>query len=909
MSPDLARRATLPALLVAGSLSAFVVAGDGCSGGSDAPGTPPGVHGVAVPTSLDPRLPSTTGATALVLDAMPMQLVLPEVHGGDDGAIRTHFVLTGIGQDLQRESKLNGLFHVTAELPFRIPRGQRRFAPEGMVVKVNGKPVSFTAENPTEATTAGWRVAHERLDVVHPKEFDTVEIDHPGIVSSYARLDWAQAHAAGTAPEAFVRFGMSDGPTSREGLLLPAPSSATWSGITLPAGARFEAFLSLAPTPVTRASDGAEAVLELVDANGTTELGRLAIPGDTTSFLAWDLDLSAHAGTTGDLVLRTLPGATATDDYVFVGAPVVHGTPTGDVRRVIVIGVDTFRPDHLGMYGYDRDTSPALDAWARTAVVFDKAWTPAPRTRPSFRTATTGRLPLDAVCAENIGAVFDRAGYATAGIVANIHLNPRFGFDDGFDYWHLDGEMKANEQVDQAIAWLDDNRDRDSYLFLHVMDPHIFYVAPDPYGSRFEDTLDPLPQGQHLPPRFNRSMVYRWMKQNKLSPAQREHIAARYDGEIAFTTDELGRFLTHVDSLPGKTLVVLHSDHGEEFWEHDGFEHNHQVYEETVHGVLVIKPPGGTGVDGARSPVLTSLQDLGPTLFDLAGLTDTPPTDGVSLAPALRGQPMDDERAIPVGHLRYEQERWGVVWHGHKYILFPGTGKEELYDLAADPAEQHDLSATVDTTPYWQQLAASHHIDVGPGWRVSVDLKRDAVAVLQLPAIPLGADVLDPEAITHNPVNQVWGETPPVKPEDVATVTVDGSTVRIAAGRKGKGVVWIRFPSATAIEGTTVTVDGNDATLDGSTASRGGSKVVLKPGLVLVPPPGEAQRMKACEVGDDLLDGDDVEEDDASDGGEDAAPHAKGLSADKLAELCELGYLEGPQCEGVKPRGNEDDRD
>src|SRR5690606_14285536 len=139
-------------------------------------------------------------------------------------------------------------------------------------------------------------------------------------------------------------------------------------------------------------------------------------------------------------------------------------------------------------------------------------------------------------------------------------------------------------------------------------------------------------------------------------------------------------------------------------------------------------------------------------------------------------------------------ERWGVVWRGHKYVLFTGSGEEELYDLTTDPDETHNLAGEKDTSPWWQVLAREHHVDAGHGWRVEVDVPPGAEVTLKLPADALGVGVLDPESVTRRPVNQEWGEVPPALPADVGVVErIDARTWRLVAGEHGEGMLWVRY--------------------------------------------------------------------------------------------------------------------
>jgi hypothetical protein len=295
---------------------------------------------------------------------------------------------------------------------------------------------------------------------------------------------------------------------------------------------------------------------------------------------------------------------------------------------------------------------------------------------------------------------------------------------------------------------------------------------------------------------------------------------------------------------------VIHNDHGEEFWEHGGFEHNHTLYDDVTRGLLWVKPPGGTGGAGARTPFPATLQDIGPTVYEFAGFTDAPPSDGTSLWGAIRGAADAGwTRPIPIAHLQYDANRWGVVWDDHKYVLITGSGEEELYDLKADPGEQHNLVGKVDTTPYWQKMGEAHKLTIGLGWRIDITLPPGTEWTVQLPAAAKAADVLDPELISKHPANQEFGEKPRKTPDEVATVTLapDGLSLTVKAGRNGDGILWVLFDGAQEPSGATVTLGKESASPTGGSVRLGGGTLHFKPGVVFVPPPSETDRMKSCE--------------------------------------------------------------
>jgi arylsulfatase A-like enzyme len=208
------------------------------------------------------------------------------------------------------------------------------------------------------------------------------------------------------------------------------------------------------------------------------------------------------------------------------------------------------RADHLGAYGYTRETSPALDRLARQSVVFEHAYAPGAAHATELPHVDDGGWPLRAINAPTFGEVLAKQGFATAGIVANVHLTPRMGFADGFEYWRYENSTNATHQVDHALAWLGAHQDVDSFLFLHFMDPHLHYHAPEPYLDRFTAGLD---RGT-LPDRYNRWVIYRLMESGTLSDGEKEWIQARYDGELAYVDAELQRFFQALDAMPGNTL-------------------------------------------------------------------------------------------------------------------------------------------------------------------------------------------------------------------------------------------------------------------------------------------------------------------------------------------------------------------
>ncbi len=369
---------------------------------------------------------------------------------------------------------------------------------------------------------------------------------------------------------------------------------------------------------------------------------------------------------------------------------------------MVVIVVDTLRADRLGFAGYARGTSPRLDAWVASGRVFERAWATSPWTLPSFGSLLTGELPARHAAGvrlhDDSGRVtaldpelpslaerLQGRGWATAGIVNNPWLDARFGLARGFDTWdHVAGDnariRRADEMVDRALAWIDERSDRRFLLLLHLFDPHMDYDAPPPYRGRFTAAL---PSEEALPVRdFRRIRAAAPV----LGERERRFIGAAYDEEVAFVDAQLGRLLDGLDrrGVLRDGLVVFTSDHGEELFEHRGFEHGHALWEEVLRVPLVF---WGRGVEPGREPAPASLVDVTPTILDAVGVPLPAGVEGVSLWGNLRrGEPLPPRTLFAEEPLTGSLRRVALRWP-HKLEVEIPTGRRRLFALDADPGE------------------------------------------------------------------------------------------------------------------------------------------------------------------------------------------------------------------------------
>jgi arylsulfatase A-like enzyme len=236
-----------------------------------------------------------------------------------------------------------------------------------------------------------------------------------------------------------------------------------------------------------------------------------------------------------------------------------------------------------------------------------------------------------------------------------------------------------------AIAWLKSNRDEDFFLWLHYYDPHVPYGPPRKF----------LPKGEP-PPRIGKFFAkHNEVRDKKFipSPAEKEWIKKLYEGEVRYVDDSIGYFLDALKRLNiyDESLIVFGSDHGEEFWEHNGYEHGHALYNEVLQVPLIIKLPGSAS--NGRVDTWVSTERITPTILDIIGIQyDRNYLSDGSLSPLWSENKvqLNGQSIISKGTL-YFQEQESVIFGDMKYIRFLGSGREELYNLANDSAEKTSL--------------------------------------------------------------------------------------------------------------------------------------------------------------------------------------------------------------------------
>jgi arylsulfatase A-like enzyme len=476
------------------------------------------------------------------------------------------------------------------------------------------------------------------------------------------------------------------------------PPSRLVFRLALPRGARFVFTCAIAPEFQDR--PGVEFVVKArKDGRESILFSKLLDPLSHPEHRGWvtgDVDLARFAGSDVELSLETRGFDPAGDPgQAFWGTPAVTAA-SPDAPLVVVYLVDTLRADHTGPYGYARDTTPHLDAFAKDAVVFDQAVVHASWTKPSVASILTSLLPAQHRAVQlrdpldpahvTLAQMLQARGYATGAAIANsVIYGAESSFDRGFDYFaglHGEGDrpsklVGADVVVDAALSWLEARRGFPTFLYVHTMDPHVPYAPPPPFDRKYE----PHPTEGH-PAQDPRS--------DYKEPLDRERMIAQYDGDVAYGDQEFGRFVRGLKErgLYDRALVVFLADHGEEFLDHGKWLHGRSVFDELIRIPLVVKLPGRRDA-GRRVALQVQAVDVLPTVLESQGLpVPAPPAiAGRPLQPLLAGK---EDRRPAISEISHR----GFVAHGvrteaDKYIHRFGPETDELYfDLVKDPKEQ-----------------------------------------------------------------------------------------------------------------------------------------------------------------------------------------------------------------------------
>lgn len=378
--------------------------------------------------------------------------------------------------------------------------------------------------------------------------------------------------------------------------------------------------------------------------------------------------------------------------------------PPGDPRRpdVILLSIDTLRADHLGTYGYERDTSPFIDSLGREGTVYDQMWSATSWTLPSHTTMLSGWLPVHHGTIDDhlkiapdvhlLQESFEASGYRTIGVVSTLFVSSRFGFDRGFDQFEDFGikskrennlsTVDADHVFQNAHYWAQKAKPGEPmFVFVHVYDAHYQYDPPAPWNEKFDRK-----------PKWGDAVYknYQAYQRNMIPKVQLDHQVAQYDEEIAFVDDSLREFVTRWRAAGRQAVVVVTADHGEEFGERGSWGHAHTLYPEQLHIPLIVNGPG---VKQQRVPTRMGTEDVAPTVAGLVGVPFGTPKDGVDRSSEIeQGRPWQGRTSAPFA----DTSRFDSLvyrWHEPPYDLVVDIKhhRRELYDTSVDPEERTNL--------------------------------------------------------------------------------------------------------------------------------------------------------------------------------------------------------------------------
>ncbi len=389
--------------------------------------------------------------------------------------------------------------------------------------------------------------------------------------------------------------------------------------------------------------------------------------------------------------------------------PVIY-QPDKEAPKVILISLDTLRSDHLGCYGYERDTSPNIDAFINDCSVFENTYAQSPWTLPShvsilysLNSANHHVYYNDQKIDNSLpssASFFRKNGYFTHAFTGGGYTSNIYGFAKGFDWYEepVGGRYaplpkdEAEKLFNYTSQWIKNNKDKKFFLFLHTFQIHGPYICPSPWNEMF---LDDKAKWDSMYPSI---FLETHGEDYPFTPEEINNIVALYDGEIRYTDETLIKpllsLLKELD-IYDNTLIIITSDHGEEFYDHAGWLHGSTVYNEQIHVPLIIKFPHQE-YNGTSIKSICRLVDIMPTIFEALSISyPKDAVDGKSLLSMIYGEEHEDR--VFISDLAYKnvpdpcpsiiatnQDQLKLILEKSK----EGIKNIEFYDLKEDPREK-----------------------------------------------------------------------------------------------------------------------------------------------------------------------------------------------------------------------------
>jgi choline-sulfatase len=536
----------------------------------------------------------------------------------------------------------------------------------------------------------------------HPASF---QIDYLRIVPAGSELSAGQKFSPPHLASLKQHYRTDD--QERKSIVLCLPTALSYY-LEVPSGGK----LCFSAAAIQGGGDG-KAQAATLAVKATPIDGRETIPllNKKISGAKWHeevVDLGALAGKHVKLDLVTSGPAGA---RLALGDPALRVRPpkieSGSTRKknVVVVLIDTLRADRLASYAKTRVRTPAFDKFVKESTLFERCQAPSNWTKPSCASVLTGLYPDTHKArghASKLGSsiklaseIFRAGGFGTGAFIANGYLAREFGFDRGWsEYVNFIRENKntdAENVYKTSLDFISGQKDKPFFAYIQTIDPHVPYDPP-------EDDLklyDPTGYDGPVRPRSTGNLLEEIKRKRvTLNARDKRRLEALYDGEITYHDRRFGHFLDGLNKLGvlDDTIIVVCSDHGEEFFDHESVGHGHSLYQELLHVPLVIRAPGVTPA-GKRLPVEVGLTDILPTVLRATGVSVPGSIEGQDLLPVANGA-LPDPMSAAFSSFYSEADGRNLSWavqKGKFKLKMRGPARTYLYNLATDPREQVDV--------------------------------------------------------------------------------------------------------------------------------------------------------------------------------------------------------------------------
>ena len=525
----------------------------------------------------------------------------------------------------------------------------------------------------------------------------------------------------------FLRIKPNIGGIYRSGILAWGQSEFKWE-LRLPPRPILRFYYSMLPEVWNKGGDGVLFEVEITDIKSgkkSTIFSKYIDPKHNLNDQKWhyqEVNLDNHSNREITLCFRTLPGykiekpfireSDSRFDFAVWGNPEVYSQKNiPDKPNVVIFLIDALCPDHLGCYGYERDTSPHIDQFASTGIIFKNCFAQSSWTKPSVASMFTSLYPsshgsyqIDGDLEEGmrigpnavtLAEILRSHGYATAAFSDMGHVSKTFGFDAGFDSFYnlyefakkINGNTPIKTTINPIYEYLKNNVNRPNFLYIHTVYPHDPYAPPEEYnifsqpGSSFNGDI-------------------RQALLDKI-PVNRDEVISLYDGEILYSDTLFRQFLEKLEELNirDNSVIILLADHGEPLNQnnHGFWRHGNALYDEDIKIPLIISFPKKNRIKGSVNAIVQSI-DIMPTILDYLNIAMPQKIQGKSLMPLLlkKSSSLNSEGYVFCELNKYQDERSAIYAYRtdkFKYIFNKSTGKEELYDIIHDPEEAYNLTS------------------------------------------------------------------------------------------------------------------------------------------------------------------------------------------------------------------------